>query len=254
MPVGEPLHSVATGILREFLANLLYTAQTPLRQDREAIKPDRVAIENGLAMIGYLRMVDAHDVVCRILYAAYFNFQTRKPDMSTGNSACIRQIIRAAEDCLLSLPPDEIPNFWATLRALTPARHLRPVLARMRDRRAVTFMIDALSYLDADGCRDVVVALGNIKDTRAVPALQEIVADKTNLVAPMAAHALAEILRDSRDDAAMLLRATDSRHAGKAAETLLRPAGATPAATVRADQLLRAGDRPPDDTKDKVRD
>jgi hypothetical protein len=248
-PVAEPPHSVVTGVLREFLVHRLYPEQTPLHQDRESIHPEPIIVENGLAMIARLRMIGAHDVVCRILFAANFKFQTRKPDTSARSLAEVRQMIRAAEECLLALPPDEIPAFWSQLKLPSTAHDLLSVAARMRDRRAVPFLIDALPCLDVDGRSNVVVALGNIKDVRAVPALQEIAADRTSLVAPIAAQALAEILRESRDDAAMLLRATDSRHAGKAAETLLRPAAGAPDAQMRPDQLLRAGDRPSDEKK-----
>jgi HEAT repeat protein len=97
----------------------------------------------------------------------------------------------------------------------------------------------------------VIGALGNIRDMRAVPVLQEIASDAQNLLAPMARQAAEEILRNSRDESAQLLRPTDSRHAGKAAETLLRPAADT-GVTPRPDELLRPGAAPPVDRKNEA--
>jgi hypothetical protein len=257
-PPLQPFPVVANR-LRDLLAGFLTTEHTPLG-DRENYHSNRVIIENGVSMVGLLEMVEAHGVVCRLLAAANFRLQRRgwSADTSAESSGSqevdARNLVRLTTDCLLTLPPNAIPEFWSRMRALSMARDLCPVAAQMRDRRAVPYLLEALPYLDEDRQSDVIVVLGKIKDTRAVPALQELAADKSRLTAPIAAHALAEILRTSHDDAAQLLRATDSRHGGVAADTLLRAAGPSPSMTTPADQLLRADPGAHDTTRDIQKD
>jgi hypothetical protein len=243
----------------DLLAGYLFPERTPLGE-REDVKPNHIVIDNALAMIGRLKMANAHHVVCRLLSAAQFRLQKRSWGVKSATGSGIpleteaRDLIAQTTACLLALPPDAIPQFWLRLRGFDTMRDFSPIAAQMRDRRAVPYLVEALAHLDEDGQSELIMALAKIKDSRAVPALQELAADKSRLVAPIAAHALAEILRTSHDDAAQLLRATDSRHAGNAADTLLRAAAPTPHNTTPADQLLRADTQEHDPARNTRKD
>lgn len=212
-------------------------------------------LREAVRMVQRLKMTEVHEEVCRLCTAVMVSL--RRLHTAPGSSRINGLPTTLPQDygllyaegshCLALLPPDAIPGFWSRLKALTTSEDLWPVVDKFRDRRAVPFLIDALPCLIPDGQSHIVNVLGNLRDARAVPALQEIAADASNLLAPMAAHALNEILRRSQDDAAQLLRPTDARHAGNAGETLLRAAGFSDAAT-HPDELLRAGQMSPDET------
>ncbi len=254
-PPLEPFPIVA-GLIRDLIESCLTKEQTPLRVDRENFVPNRIILENSVAMVGKLQIYEAHDIICRLLAAANYRIQKRGQGPISNHPTAVnpessaRNLVKLTTDCLLALPPDHIPDFWARLKALSTVQDLRPVVARMRDRRAVPYMLEVLPHLESDPQCDVIIALANIKDVRAVPALQELAGRMDDLVAPRAAFALAEILRTSQDDSAQLLRASDARNVGNAAEILLRAAGPTPETTVTSDQLLRAGQAPPGEMKE----
>ncbi len=142
---------------------------------------------------------------------------------------------------LLALPPDRIPAFWARLKAPETCAEFWPVAARMQDKDAVPFLLDALPILPEDGQSALIAALRRIGDARAIPALQRIAGDPDSLLAPIAASALTEIMRRSGQDAAQLLRPSMAQ---ARPNELLRAAGPTPDTNVRPDELLRADNAP----------
>ena len=90
----------------------------------------------------------------------------------------------------LQQPPEEIPQFWERLKDPRTSREFWPIVRRMRDRRDVPFLLDALPELALDGQSAVIVALQQIGDARAVPALQALAADKSSLLTPIAEQAV----------------------------------------------------------------
>lgn len=195
----------------------------------------------ALAIVQQLQAVELHGICCDLLLTVEEALIKERGGQNTSRLSMLQgQLI----DTLAALPPEEIPQFWRMLKDPRTSREFWPIVRRMRDRRDVPFLLDALPELALDGQSAVIVALQQIGDARAVPALQALAADKSSLIAPIAEQAVAHILKHSRDDAAQLLRPTDSRHAGNAGETLLRPAASTPDANVRAEELLRPGSAP----------
>jgi hypothetical protein len=186
-----------------------------------------------------LRAPQLHDVCCTLLLALDAALIREREGNRRPALESLRYIVY---ERLAALPPDEMPRFWDRLNAASTSEAFWPVVRRMRDRRAVPFLLGALSLLPPDGQSAVIKALREMQDARAIPPLQAL-AEGTDVIAPVAKEALAYILRHSRDDAAQLLRPTDARHAGNPRETLLRPAAAASTAS-RLEELLRPGSAP----------
>jgi hypothetical protein len=194
----------------------------------------------AVKIVQYLQAAEVYDLCCDLLPIADEALIKMR-----GKGIGLFTLLRdALHDYLAALPPEEIPQFWESLKDPRTSREFWPIVRRMRDRRAVPLLLDALPELALDGQSAVVVALQQIGDARAVPALQALAADRSSLLAPIAEQAVAHILKHSRDDAAQLLRPTDARHASRAGETLLRPAASAPDMNVRAEELLRPGSAP----------
>ncbi len=158
-----------------------------------------------------------------------------------GRRPPLLSLRQSVYDCLATLPPEVMPQLWDRLRDPSASEEFWPVVRRMRDRKAVPFLLELLPNLPPDGQAAMITALREIGDARAIPSLQ-VVAESGSVVAPIAKAAVAHILRHSRDDAAQLLRAADTRNAGNARETLLRPAAS--GATTPSNELLRPGSAP----------
>jgi len=195
---------------------------------------------NALLMVLQLRAPELHGPCCNLLLAINATLMRERE----GNRRPALESLRLGlYSCLAALPPDAMPQFWEHLRSQSRSEEFWPVVRRLRDRRAVPFLLEALPVLEPDGQSALLSALKAMGDARALPALQAL-AEGNSLVAPVAREALTHILRTSRDDAAQLLRPTDARHAGNPRETLLRPAAATTGTTTGPDELLRPGSAP----------
>lgn len=219
------------------------------------------SLMKALWMAEKLQAADLHGLCCDLLSDVGERLISERDD---SRRSLLIQLRGALQNCLMAFPPDSIPRFWERLRAgesrvQTPgtdqnplrlvsdsSREFWPVLARMRDRRAVPFLLDVLPVLPEDGQAKVVTALQNIADGRALPALQALAADRESLLAPLAERAVMHILQHSKEDAALLLRSSAARHAGNAGATLLRPAAGTPRNAHDPDALLRPGEHPPE--------
>ncbi len=198
-------------------------------------------LRRAIWMVEQLQAAELHAVCCELLVTVNATLIRERQ----GNRVPPLESLRTElHGCLAALPPDAMPRFWEMLQAESTSEDFWPVAARMRDRRAMPFLLEALPVVPPDGQAIIAVTLGNIGDTRALPALQQLAAEETSLVAPIAKEAVARILRTSGDDAALLLRPTDAPHAGSASKTLLRPAAATPAAASRPEELLRSSNMP----------
>ncbi len=232
-PAEPRARYVAVAIaLSEFMAKqLIVSNSTGLPV--ETVKRS-ASLHEAVLLVGALRMVEAHEALCRLLVAADASaIRERTPDS-------YRTLKAEIADSLLRMPADQLPGVWRRFSAVGTEGCFYTFVVRLRDRRAVPPLLEVWPKLSDDAKSYAITAFRNLQDTRAVPLLQELATRADNLLAPSAAAAVTEILRGSRDDAAQLLRATDSRHAGHAGETLLRPAAATDA-TTRPDELLRPG-------------
>jgi hypothetical protein len=192
-------------------------------------------LNDGLQICLTLQAVETHDVCCELLVSAREAITTEQDSLRI---APLEQTRRDLRMFLASLPPEQIPSFWQMLVDPFTSEEAWPVVAIMRQPRAVPFLLAALPALPDDGKAHVIVTLQNLRDARAVPTLQHLAQDKTSGVAPLARTAVASILQHSRSDAALLLRATDWPRADQTGDTLLRAADAAPNTTPPA-ELLR---------------
>ncbi len=202
------------------------------------------ALALGVSMVVEAHASELHPFLCDLLILTEENrLRDREPRL-TGSTSALRV---ALTEALIGLPPEEIPEFWSRLVDAKTSEEFCAVARQMRNRNATPFLLEALPKLPIDRQSDVIGALAHLEDSRAVPALRGIAADGESLLAPIAANAVKRILSHSKDDGAVLLRATDSRHAGNAGETLLRPASDATRTETQSDVLLRPG--PPIDHK-----
>ncbi len=141
--------------------------------------------------------------------------------------------------CLSELPPDTVPGLWNHLKDPSRSSLFWPILDKLHSRDAVPYLLKLLPDLPLDGQNRVIGALHKIGDIRAVPTLQIMAADKNNLLALSASRAVAAILKNSPEDAAQLLRASDSESAPGAKDTLLRASGPSIANKNDSAELLR---------------
>ncbi len=141
--------------------------------------------------------------------------------------------------CLSSLPPDEVPSLWKYLRDPEKSSVFWPVLTKSNARESVPYLLELMPEIPLDGQNAIIGALQRIGDVRAVPILQAIASDQANFLYVSASRALAHILKNSKDDSAQLLRASDAENAPGAKETLLRASGPTVANSSDSSELLR---------------
>ena len=192
-------------------------------------------LNDGLQICLTLQAAETHDVCCDLLVSAR---QAIHVERDGPRIAPLEQTRRDLRMFLASLLPERIPCFWQMLADPRVSEDAWPVVAKMRQPRAMPFLLHALPALADDGKAHVIVTLQNMRDARAIPALQSLAGDTTSAVAPLAKAAVAFILQHSRSDAALLLRPTDLPRPDRTGDTLLRAAtsalGITPPA-----ELLR---------------
>ncbi|HLV81700.1 MAG TPA: hypothetical protein VKT32_15545 [Chthonomonadaceae bacterium] len=249
-------------------AVMIAALRRALIADREemvrGVEPFPIAnLEAAVWMAQRLQAVELHDLCCELVMDTG---ELLNRHLDDSRRVALEDLYSALGRCLASLPSDAIPRFWALLRHKslrhrapiaqvgTLAREdyameaLWPIAGRMRDRRAVPFLLEALPVQPEDGQVSLITALAEIGDIRAIPALQALTVDETRQISVIARRAVEKILRRSRDDAAQLLRPSDAQHVGSLSQTLLRAAegGAT---AVRPDELLRPGGLTPEDSE-----
>lgn len=192
-------------------------------------------------LIRQLLAVELHGDLCRLLVT------TRKTEIKEregSRSAALLQLAWDIEACLLSLPPNHVPEFWAMLAEPRTSSEFWPIVGRMGHKSAVPLLIDVFPKLSLDGQSRILIALENIGDTRALPLFRRLVARPDSMLSMQAARALKNLLKNSGDDAAMLLRASDGANVGNPGDILLRPAAPDPNAGTSADELLRPHESP----------
>ncbi len=231
-------------------------------------------------MAQILLPAELHVPICETLAACNRVLQNRLDDeVSVG----FRYVLREhTYKYLASFAPEAIPHFWEMLKDETTSKEFWPVLGRIRDRNAVPYLLELLPQadypvehrywnigvapvlaperqgLEYEGQLQVLEALREIADVRAVPVLQAMeqrqdhgkyhvfsgnefleTQRENNQLAEQAGKAARHILRNSKDAGALLLRPSEARPAD--GKTLLRPA--RPAAdTTPANELLRPSD------------
>ncbi len=184
---------------------------------------------------------------------------------------------------LVAFSPQAIPHFWRMAAQEDTSEEFWPVLGRIRDRNAVPYLLELIPRADypvesgfwnvggmrqtEDGHRplafggqwEIIAALTEIADVRAVPVLQAMaqrsdyaryhvikgfeILDRqreNNRLAEQAGLSVRTILRNAQDGSADLLRLAAPP---EDAQTLLRPV--VPAASTTATgELLRPSDEP----------
>src|SRR5262249_43103027 len=122
--------------LKDLLAGYLVPERTPYGE-RENFIPNRVMLDNAILMVSRLGIYEAHGVICRLLAAGNFRLQRRGEGPGIGHSNSLtpeadgRSLVRLTTDCMLRLPPDRIPDFWAKLKTLSTSRDLLPVVRQL---------------------------------------------------------------------------------------------------------------------------
>jgi hypothetical protein len=175
---------------------------------------------------------------------------------------------------LSSLDPETMPHFWAALRDAAHPEEFWPTLRRIRDSKAVPYLLELLpaaqdeedrSSVSLEGQKEIIQVLREIGDSRAVPTLLAI--EKRHLppsvekpgilnqwdltlsaqwqerteLSRIAGQAARHIMRNSPDSGAQLLR--PSEMPAKTDDTLLRPAGPE-SNTTPPEELMRPSVEP----------
>ncbi len=145
---------------------------------------------------------------------------------------------------LASISPNEMPTFWAMLRDETVSQEFWPALRRIRDKAAVPYLLEMLpaaddeegvSAMSMDGQKEIIQALREIGDLRAVAVLLAI--EKRPLPPPPDRPGI-QSAWDRALSAKWRERNELARVAGQAARHILRNSDAAEA------QLLRPSDLP----------
>lgn len=243
------IHAAVVSALRSYLEQQAELLPADL--------PNQPVSEQGmLEAVQLTQIVQAYelqDTCADVLMAVHHKLNKLAHGADKRSIALYQQLRDTLYDTLAGFPPDKTPKLWESLKTPRGGEEFRHVIARLRDRHAVPYLLELLPEdpVPDDGDRldlqaKVIATLRNIGDGRAVPRLQRIAAQSNSLLARPAQEALTTILARSSDDAAQLLRATDSRHADNAGETLLRTAHGSPSgSTTSPNELLRPGPAEP---------
>jgi hypothetical protein len=262
-PVLPETSEARYAVIASLLGALLHAFWPQRRREdaaEEAIPRSRPHLADAVRTIQHLQVVDLHGDCCDLLVAIDALLSQRQ-DLWEMHLAGAREgaftvwlenVRYALHRCLATLPPDRMPRFWESVQAKDIGEEFWPILTRIRDRRAVPFLVASLpsrpkthglrvaspQELPTEGQAAVITALQNIGDVQAIPVLQALASDETSPVASIAERAITQLLRTSPDAAAQLLRSTEAPTDG-----LLRPADPERDAH-RSGSLLRPDERP----------
>jgi hypothetical protein len=197
---------------------------------------------NTLTLARILLPSELHPSVCDLLIATNRACHGRLDDeASTLHQHLIRDNIHRF---LASIAPEEMPRFWERVRDPAVSEEFWPSLRRIRDIDAVPFLLDLLpdaqdeqgeSPMSMAGQREVIQALREIGDARAVPMLLAI--EKRPLPPPVEKQGI-QSAWDRALSATWRERSDLTRLAGQAARHIMRNSNATEA------QLLRPSASP----------
>lgn len=117
-----------------------------------------------------LRSAAVHEAICSLLWNL-----TTIAGGGRMNPADMLILIEAAGCALATLPPDEIPAFWAALSHTNPTRRaaVSPALRQLSDPRAAGYLLAALPLQKPEVAEPILVCLGRLGNPLALPLLQE---------------------------------------------------------------------------------
>jgi hypothetical protein len=152
-----------------------------------------------------------HRELCRLLGVLAHSHVTRRL-----NAADAEALAASAGQALAAMPADEIPEFWHCLthHARPRRRAVAPALRHIRDRKAVPYLIHALTGQPTDIAQSLIACLGQIGAPDALPALAHLARGRHRLL---------------RNEAQSAIEAIRRATAVQPSQTLLRPAQEEPA-------------------------
>ena len=184
--------------------------------------------------IGRLDIFEAEDELLQII------------EMFAGGNSEVRM---AALTAMAKLPPNRLPLLWASLKHEDGNRRRRQVasaavLAYLRNKEAVPYLLDVVQaqkepehYIGV--LRPILLTLGNIGDTRALPLLNAIARDEGHPEKATARKAIQRLMKEAEGhEEVTLVRASGLSTLHQ--DTLLRPAAEQD--ELRSQELLRASE------------
>lgn len=237
--------------------------------DRIILPEEAARLNNALILARILLPPELHQSICAFLVA------NNRACRSLPNNEMDLPYQRLIRDniyrYLASLSPDSMPHFWAMVRDEAVSEEFWSGLTRIRDRKAVPYLLEllplpedeaSLGVMSLDGQKNVIKVLREIGDVRAVPALLAIEKRKPltsplqggletpwhrafsqewrerSALAQIAGEAARHIVRTSGESGAPLLRPPNG--SVQSDDTLLRPSSPGAATTAPGERMRPA--------------